>query len=640
MSPFRFQRLRTRILAFVVGLLAVVLGSFYLAVDSANLRNARLHIEETLNLSGTALIQSLEDREQRLFQNVRLLSGDFAFKTAFATGETETIVSALDNHRTRVGADVMMLVSFDDEIIANTLESGSAGADFPFSDLTEKASDHEFGEAVSIELIADMPYQLVIVPLFTPHPSAWIVIGFRIDHTFAGEIQSRTGTQVSLLRKIDARWSVFSSTLPETVREDLADQIDPEDRSGGGTTEMILAGEPHISLVRVLDTSSDSKHVALLQRSLPKALEPYLRLRTLIALISAAGLALGMSGVYAIARSVTRPVDTLTDAAQRIERGDYSEPVTIRQQDELGRLGDSFNSMMRGLAERRRVRNLLGKVVSNAIADQLLGSEIELGGEEREASILFADIRGFTTLCENRSPAEVLDLVNRYLTCMTSVIEFHQGVVDKYIGDAIMALFGAPLEMPNSAQAAVDAALGMQTAIGKLNAELRSEGQPEIRIGVGVNTGPVVAGNMGSESRLNYTVLGDTVNIASRVEGLTKLYGLVCVVTGATRDACPDTLFREIDRVRVKGKQQPATLYEPVVTLRNASPRQREIVERNQRAMQVYRSRNWDEAKALFDELRGETQDRLYEVFLERIESFRDEPPDESWDGVYRATHK
>lgn len=638
----RFTHLRTRILVFVVGLLSLVLGSFYFAVNTANVSNARAHIEEALELTVGALNRSLEEREQNLFQNVRLLSGDYAFKSAYATEEHKTILSALDNHRVRVGADVMLLVSFDDEIIADTLHPELDGEDFQFPELTLAAEDSDFGEASMVGFIDGIPYQLVVVPLFTPDPSAWIVIGFVIDDAFARGLQERTRTQVSILYQPPGStdWELFTSTLEVNSQELLERAINRELPPADTSFSMHFVKEEFVSLVTRIGNGASRPMVAVLQRSLRSALEPYLRLRRLLAIIVAAGLLLSILGVYLIARSITRPVDVLAAGAERIEQGDYTTPVVVRQRDELGGLAGSFNSMMKGLEERRRVRSLLGKVVSPAIAEELLSRKIELGGEERQVTVLFSDVRGFTTLCEGAAPGTILNLLNRYLTRMTAVIENHGGVVDKYIGDAIMALFGAPLQMEDEAGSAVLTAMDMCTAAAQLNAELEAEGSPPLRLGVGVNTGQVVAGNMGSETRLNYTVIGDAVNIASRVEGLTKRYGVEIIVTEATREQCTDIVFRELDRVRVKGKVEPVTLYEPVGRESEVDADRLARLELHRQAIAAYLSADFDQAARVFTEMHKRAPEPICEVYLERIERFRREPPGADWDGVFLYNEK
>jgi adenylate cyclase len=225
-----------------------------------------------------------------------------------------------------------------------------------------------------------------------------------------------------------------------------------------------------------------------------------------------------------------------------------------------------MNQMSVGLSERDRVRDLLDKNVSPEVATALLRDGSALGGQEREVTILFADLRGFTTLSEQLTPHELLTLLNRYLDRMSAAIEAHGGVIDKFIGDAIMALFGAPVAQADAADRALAAALAMEKALVQLNAELATEGIAPLAIGIGVNTACVVAGNIGSSRRLNYSVIGDGVNVASRLQSLTRTpeYHTNIITSAATLAALGDPKKfapRPLGRVPVKGRAEPVEIF-------------------------------------------------------------------------------
>ena len=216
------------------------------------------------------------------------------------------------------------------------------------------------------------------------------------------------------------------------------------------------------------------------------------------------------------------------------------------------------------LRERDRVRDLLGKVVSREVATELLRKDVTLGGEERAVTVLFSDLRNFTSMSELLSPQEMLGVLNRYFTRMSAIVETHGGVVDKYMGDALMALFGAPLGHPNDADRAIQTALEMTEALDDLNRQWHQRGLPTIGVGIGINTDVVVAGNMGSETRLNYTVIGDGVNLASRLEELTKTPGYEAriIISGSTLAAARERYrTRRLGEVAVKGKQKPTEIF-------------------------------------------------------------------------------
>lgn len=301
----------------------------------------------------------------------------------------------------------------------------------------------------------------------------------------------------------------------------------------------------------------------LLQRSLSDQLAPYENLSQTLLVIFILGFVFLVIGVLFISRTVTRPVYELASGAKRIEAGDFEKSVDIKNADEMGQLAKAFNGMAEGLAEKEKVRDLLGKVVSKEIADELLSKEIELGGEEREITILFSDIRGFTTLCEGKSPEAILNILNEYFSEITRVIEEHGGVVDKFIGDAVMALFGAPLRQENAPGNAIAAAFDMLAVVEKVNQRFAARGQDTINIGIGINTGKVVLGNMGSQSRLNYTAIGDGVNIASRIESLCKDYSVPLLVSESTKAQAAGYSYNKLGEVQVKGKREILSIYHP-----------------------------------------------------------------------------
>jgi adenylate cyclase len=280
-------------------------------------------------------------------------------------------------------------------------------------------------------------------------------------------------------------------------------------------------------------------------------------------------------GVLALglARSVSEPVRQLAAHTEKIAGGDYATRISLARADELGQLAEAMNAMSAGLAERDQVRDLLDKNVSPEVAAQLMRDGAALGGQEREVTILFADLRGFTTLSEQLPARELLTLLNRYLDRMSTAIEAQGGVIDKFIGDGIMALFGAPVAQGDAADRALAAALAMERALAELNRELAAEGRPPLAIGIGVNTARVVAGNIGSQRRLNYSVVGEGVNIAARLESLTRTaeYRTNIIARAATKAAChrgpssisnsPTPNFRPLGTVPVKGRAEPVEIF-------------------------------------------------------------------------------
>jgi adenylate cyclase len=285
--------------------------------------------------------------------------------------------------------------------------------------------------------------------------------------------------------------------------------------------------------------------------------------------------------------------------------------------------------------EKAHLRAVFSQYVSRAVVDRILAepARAKLGGERKELTVLFSDIRGFSSFSETMKPEDLASFLGEYLTPMTDLVLESGGTLDKYIGDAIMAIWSAPVDMPDHAARACEVALRMQEALVGLNQKWRAEGKPPIAIGVGLNTGTMVVGNMGSSARFDYTVLGDHVNYASRLEALTKDYGAGVLVGAITAEqASPEFVFRELDRVRVKGRAAAAPVYE--LLGRAGSAR---VDPRFAEALARYRDRDFAAARALFAALEGDTAAARLAA---RCELLAASPPPPDWDGVYEQRSK
>jgi len=300
------------------------------------------------------------------------------------------------------------------------------------------------------------------------------------------------------------------------------------------------------------------------------------------------------------------------------------------------------------LAEERTKRlykERFGQYVSPEVIEEMIANPQMLEsmeGTSRNMTVLFSDIRNFTTISEGMEPKQLMRMMNEYLTPMTRLIiakDKYQGTIDKYIGDAIMAFWGAPLFDALHAKHAVLAALEMQKLAGALTAQFKTQGWPEIRIGVGLNTGMMAVGNMGSSFRRAYTVLGDPVNLAARLEGLTKEYGVGILVSETTKDEASDVVYRELDRVRVKGKGQAVSIYEPVGIPAEVSEQQHERITQFEQALVHYRAQQCDEAEKILQGL-PKADKVLVALYLNRITELRAQPPGAEWDGVTSFTTK
>ncbi len=287
---------------------------------------------------------------------------------------------------------------------------------------------------------------------------------------------------------------------------------------------------------------------------------------------------------------------------------------------------------------KRQLAGLFGQYVPPELVDEMAKDPeaFTLEGESRELTVLFSDVRGFTTISEGLEPNQLKQLMNAFLTPMTRIIHGHRGTIDKYMGDCIMAFWGAPLSDPDHARHGLEAAIAMIEQLKVLQGEFKARGWPPINIGVGLNTGDMVVGNMGSEFRQAYTVMGDAVNLGSRLEGLTKEYGVHIIVSEFTRAKVPDYVYRELDRVRVKGKDKPVAIYEPICPAGQEDQATRDELKLYRDAFRLYHAQNWDLAELQFINLQKLYPERkLYTLYEERVRYYRLNPPDEGWDGAF-----
>lgn len=296
--------------------------------------------------------------------------------------------------------------------------------------------------------------------------------------------------------------------------------------------------------------------------------------------------------------------------------------------------------------KRQQMRSIFDQYIPPERIDLLMSqSQKNLGleGESKELTVLFADIRNFTALAETLSASDLKDLLNFYFTPMTQVIFHHKGTIDKYVGDLIMAFWGAPLDDPNHALNGVKAALDMQAMLGEINQILQKEGKDPLRLGIGLNTGIMSVGDMGSKFRRAYTVLGDAVNLGARLESSTKYYQVDIIVSETTYQPTKSAfIYRKLDRVLVKGRQKAVEIYQPLDYLEENTSAKWKFLEKHEQALEAYFQKRWDEAKSLFQKLQeiDPSSQKLYEVYLSRIEQLRNSSLPADWDGVFRLESK
>jgi len=293
-------------------------------------------------------------------------------------------------------------------------------------------------------------------------------------------------------------------------------------------------------------------------------------------------------------------------------------------------------------ASKRELAGLFGSYLPPELVDEMAKdpSSYTMEGRSEELTVMFSDVRGFTSISETLNPKELSEYINEYLTAMSLIIQTHRGTLDKYIGDAIMAFWGAPVAEPRHAQKAVETALEMQEGVKQLSEKFRERNWPELRIGIGLSTGQMSVGDMGSQIRRAYTVMGDAVNLGSRLEGITKVYGVGILVAEATHNAVSGIVFREIDRVRVKGKDEPIAIFEPIGLEGQVDAATLSELQLWEVTLKAFRAQQWDQCEMQLINLNQAHPRGLYQEYLDRVAALRLHPPGADWDGVTTFTTK
>ena len=305
-------------------------------------------------------------------------------------------------------------------------------------------------------------------------------------------------------------------------------------------------------------------HVGISQKGVAEAVN---RTRVTIGAITAAALVLGLIGSFVLGGIITRPISRLTAGVRKLQRAEWDTRVRVTTRDEVGLLTRAFNDMAQSLGEKELIKDAFSRYVSRQVAELIFNDPEKyistLKGQRKEVAVLFADIRGFTPLSEQLGPEEVVALLNDYLTHMTEVVFHHEGTLDKFLGDGLMAVFGAPVAQDNSTLNAVRAAVAMRERLNEFNVARRVGGREPVRVGIGINYGEAVVGNIGSRERMDYTVIGDTVNVAQRIQaGATG--GQIVLTEEAFRRVRDSVEARPLGRFQLKGKSRELELYEVI----------------------------------------------------------------------------
>ena len=366
--------------------------------------------------------------------------------------------------------------------------------------------------------------------------------------------------------------------------------------------------------------------------------------------VTALAAALGLLFAILVSGGITRPVRLLLEGTREVEAGHLDRSIEVITRDEIGQLSAAFNRMIEQLRHKERIRETFGRYIDPRVVEGLINQPklAAAEGQRRVMTIMFCDMKGFTTLSEGMTPQGLVKVMNRYLSTMSEPIRRHGGVIDKYIGDAIMAYWGPPfVEETDEGQFACLAASEMIKRIAPLREEVTEllgvrVIPTECDVRIGVATGEALVGSIGSEIMMNYTVMGDTVNLAARLEAANKLYGSRSLIAAATVAKTDDTIqFREIDRLMAAGQTQPQAVFELLGRKDELTPKQDLLRTRYADGLLAYRAQRWEQARAAFRAvLEAVPTDGPSATLLSRIDHLQEHPPSADWDGAWRLENK
>ena len=505
-----------KVAAAILGTVALLLGATLVAVRFETERQITSVTESATEKSRIAFADIVRLQEQRLSDILDPITGSrrtlAALEAALDAEDPELLLEEIGYNLDLVDAGDVSLMVFTDAdgvsvlavVEGETLVGSDPTGIRPF---LNRILFDGLAEATSFQLVDDRLYLIEARALeLGPRFVGTAAFGTKVDDDVAVQLGRIAGGEVCLV----AAGRCVAGT-PE-AREELGAVL----ASVAGTTgtgRTTAAGRTWGVLSDPLNPDAPENGWRVIAVPLDAVREPFDRISRALTLSGLVGLLFAAMASILTSRGLAGPVRSLMEAATRVAEGDLQTRVQVASGDELGRLADSFNEMTAGLRLKEQYRGVLDKVVSKDVAEELLRGEIELGGEIRHVSVLFADVRGFTALTEGMPPQAIIGLVNSCMERMSEAVEAEGGVVDKYVGDELMAIFGAPVSRGNDAKRAVRAAVRIQDSLEDLNLERQAKGRQPIGVGVGISTGEAIAGNMGSSNRMNYTVLGEAVNL-------------------------------------------------------------------------------------------------------------------------------
>ncbi len=563
-------------LIFLVSIILIIAGAAYVFVSIQLAGNIERDITERL-VKGNETYEEFNKAffEQLLLQSVSV-SDNPKFGLQLSTGDKATVQEGLIAFNQNLNADVLMALTPSGQVLANVGGKMNMGSTTNLSqrpEINDALTGNDNGgfweEDGKLLRIAASP------TIVSGQVQGAIVLGYELGDSAASKIAKVTTSNIAfwlnnkiIATNVNSRRDELTTALQS--HKNALDQAVIR-KTSSDPFHFMLAGERFLAVVSPIFASpgaegQENKVLAtyVFFNSLDKALEPLVTAQKQMLLIGVSVAIFAFLVALIIINGVNKPVNLLTKAIIEVENGNLDFRVKVKSRDELGQLADKFNEMIEGMKQKKRVEGLFGKYLSPDVAKKVLAEQSVEGilkGEKELLSVMFTDIRGFTPMSRGMDPQALISLLNSHFDESIDIIDRFGGTLDKFIGDAIMAFFGAPVHYDDFYMRAINAAVQIQRATEKFNFQRKLEGKEPINIGVGINTGDVVVGNIGSNKRLEYTVIGETVNIANRLCSVAKKGQII--VSQSTYDLLPNkSIASPIENVMLKGVSEPVTVYE------------------------------------------------------------------------------
>ncbi|MBF8296700.1 MAG: hypothetical protein HW389_3245 [Bacteroidetes bacterium] len=552
--------LRNRLLVLTIMLVVLVSGSvlFIVNMEIQSLTNSKLQQDFTNTYHTFKRFLAL--RNERLVQSSQFIAEFPVLKATILTKDPETIrnyaLSPYDSPAKLAEVDVFTLTNQKGQVtfrLDRPEKSGDTISTLPF---VRKALEGHTPSTndISIWTIDEKLYQTVTVPIYQQYLIGTLTLGKRITQEEAALLKEDTQSDISFLlgnRVVASTHSDIGQV--DLLRSYLVKREELDAAMGEGKTiqqEIKLNGERFLCAFSRASMESDVVYVMAV--SVDQALAAFRKIENVIVLVGLIALVLAIVGAFFLAKEITAPLRTLVVGTEAIRAGNYEFQLELKSSDEIGQLARSFNEMVLGLKE----RFLMAKFVSSSTVQMIRkeGGEVRLGGERKNVTVFFSDIRGFTSFSERVEPEVVIDLLNKYLSKQTAIVTKHKGIVDKYVGDEVIAIF----EGEDMVDQAVLCAVEIQREI----AELNKANAEDIRVGIGINTGMAIVGNVGSEERMDHTVLGNNMNLGARLCSIAQAGQIIISESSWRLLKTKSVRTKTLDVVSVKGMSRPMQTYE------------------------------------------------------------------------------